>query len=165
MLPAEEREFDRLRSDAEARLFMEEFWRRRDPDPESPQNPVRRTFESRVTAADHAYAEPGIRGSLTDRGRALILLGPPPHLRYGHRPAPAWRQTSAGPMPTRQLVVESWEYPDTELNPALVALLEDKGQPTVVLDFIVTEDHTRLIEGEEYLKLAAQALVRLVPEP
>lgn len=161
LLPAEEREFERLRSDAEARLFVEEFWRRRDPTPGSPANPARHTFEQRVKAADRTYGEPGLRGSLTDRGRALILLGPPPHLRYGHRPAPAWRQTSAGPMPTRDMVVESWEYPYTELPPSLVALLEDNGQPTVVLEFIVADDHSRLVEGEKYLDLAAQALVRI----
>lgn len=167
MLPAEEREFERLQSDAEARLFVEEFWRRRDPAPGSPANPARRTFEDRVKAADRTYVEEGVRGSMTDPGRALILLGPPPLLRYGHRNAPAWRPTASasGPMPVRNLVVESWEYPYSDLDPSLVALLEDKGEPAVVLDFVVTDHHTRLMEGEEFLKLAAQAMVELVPEP
>jgi GWxTD domain-containing protein len=165
LLPAEQRELRDVRSDAEGHLFVEEFWRRRDPQPELAGNPVREAFESRVEAADRVYGEAELRGSLTDRGRALVLLGPPSLLRHGRRTAPAWRpgRRGAGPMPVRQLVVETWEYGLADLWPELVALLEERGEEGVRLEFLMGTDGTRLIDGEKYLELAAEATVQLVP--
>lgn len=166
LLPAEERQLQRLRSAAEGNRFMEEFWHRRDPTPQLPGNPARDAFEQRVRAADLAYTDGEGRGSLTPRGRALVLLGPPPLLRHGHHTAPAWRpgRRAAGTMPVRRMVVETWEYGRGDLPPALVALLEARGESGVTLDFLLEGDGARLMEGEEYLELAAQAHVRLVPE-
>jgi GWxTD domain-containing protein len=165
MLDAELHEFERLQNDAEARLFIEEFWRRRDPDPEGLSNPARETFRQRVEAADKTYGDGAVRGSLTDRGHALVLLGSPPLLRHGPRPAPApsWQRENAGPMPVRTLLMESWEYSSRDLWPALNALLAERGDSGVTLSFVLEDDRARLVEGEEYLELAAQATVRLVP--
>ncbi len=165
LLPAEERELRALRSEAEGALFVEEFWRRRDPQPEAAGNPVRDAFEARVDAADRAYDEPERRGSLTDRGRALVLLGPPSLLRHGRRTAPAWRpgRRTAGPMPVRHLVVETWEYGPHDLWPALAALLDARGESGVRRGFLMSEDGVRLIDGEKYLELAAEATVQLLP--
>jgi GWxTD domain-containing protein len=161
ILPAELREFARLRGDGEMARFVEEFWLRRDPDPAAEGNPARERFEARVAAADDLYGEAGLRGSLTDRGRALVLLGPPSLLRSARRNTPAWRPArSAGdPMPVRQVAVETWEYRRDDLPPALRALLDGRAD-TVALTFQLG-DRARLIEGEGYLVLAAQATVRL----
>ncbi len=67
---------------------------RRDPDLEKPGNECAKTFYQRVEAADRLYSEGGTRGSLTERGRALILLGPPPVLRYSQKRVP---ELGAGP--------------------------------------------------------------------
>jgi GWxTD domain-containing protein len=160
MLPAEVREFERLRSDAEVSLFAEEFWRRRDPEPEVEGNPARDRFRERVTAADRLYAEGSVRGSLTDRGRALVLLGPPSLLRAGRRTSPAWRPADARreSMPVRRIPVETWEYGVGDLPPHLAARLD--GARAVSLTFEVG-DRTRLVEGGDYLQLAAEAMVRL----
>lgn len=165
MLPAEERELRRLQSAAEGKRFIEEFWRRRDPTPQVPGNPTRDVFEQRVRAADLAYADEDVRGSLTVRGRALVLLGPPPLLRHGHHVAPAWRhgRRGGGAMPVRKLVIESWEYGRGDVVPALAALLEEQGEGGVTLSFLLEEDGARLMEGEDFLELAAQATVQLVP--
>ncbi|HEX2252326.1 MAG TPA: GWxTD domain-containing protein [Thermoanaerobaculia bacterium] len=162
LLPSEERALHEVRGDAEARRFVEEFWRRRDPEPGDAANPARQLFEQRVAAADRQYAEEGVRGSLTDRGRALVLLGPPPLLRTGRRAAPAWRpaRRTGSPMPVRWMATETWEYPRDALPPALSALVGD--EPELRLTFLVGA-RTRLIEGEHYLTLAAQSLVRLDP--
>ncbi len=68
-------------SDREAEDFIRLFWARRDPTPETPDNEFRREFERRVAYTDQQFGETvdgeQIRGALTDRGRALILLGPP----------------------------------------------------------------------------------------
>ena len=170
LLPAEQRELQELRSDAEGSLFIEEFWRRRDPRPELAGNPVREAFETRVDAADRVYGEDGRRGSLTDRGRALVLLGPPSVLRQGTRTAPAWRPgrrnpgaRTAGPMAVRTLVVETWEYGAADLWPSLIAMLAQRDEAGIRLEFLLGTEETRLIDGEKYLQMAAEATLQLVP--
>jgi len=74
---AERGTYGQLASDKEAAHFIEEFWRSRDPDLKSPVNELRLDFLQRVAAADLQFAEGDTRGALTDRGRALILLGAP----------------------------------------------------------------------------------------
>jgi GWxTD domain-containing protein len=153
----EERRFRRLSSSRDMVLFIEEFWRRRDPEPADPGNPFLETFHERVQAADRLYGERGLRGSLTDRGRALILLGPPPILRYGYRRALAPRSGGPGVDRGEQVAVEVWEYPGHQLPPGLPQLLEGQGlQPYVTLEFMEGFRQTRLISGERVLELAAQ---------
>jgi GWxTD domain-containing protein len=164
MLPEEEKRARRLRTNREAITFIEEFWRRRDPDPEKPGNPFVQTFNERVEAADRLYGEGGERGSLTDRGRALVLLGPPPRLSYGQRPVPAWDPGRSGAHPqieTRKLALETWTYPEADLPPRLVDLLKNEGKPTeIVLVFEIDPHHAVLLEGGKLLDFAARATVR-----
>jgi GWxTD domain-containing protein len=164
MLPEEERQLRRLHTTREAVDFIEAFWRRRDPDPNTPGNEFSRTFYERVEAADRLYSERGTRGSLTDRGRALILLGPPPMLRYSQKKVPAWDPGRSGAPPvvqTHLLSVESWVYKVDELEPATRQLFEEEAAgPEIVLAFVIDPRRTYLTEGEEYLKLAARASVR-----
>ena len=164
MLPEEQRQFRRLHTTREAVDFIEAFWRRRDPDPATPGNEFSRTFYERVEAADRLYPERGTRGSLTDRGRALILLGPPPMLRYSQKKVPAWDPGRSGAPPvvqTHLLSLESWVYKLDELEPALQQLVEEKSPvPEIVLVFAIDPKRTHLIEGDEYLAMAARAAVR-----
>ena len=168
MLPAETRQFRRLRSDGEAAIFVEEFWRRRDADPTEPGNAARERFEARVAAADRQYGELEVRGSLTDRGRALVLLGPPSLLRHGRRASPTWAparplRTARGggaSLPVRYLIVETWEYRLADLSPPLAALVTSAGGEGITLTFVLGEQ-ARLIEGGRFLDMAAEAAVRL----
>ncbi len=57
--------------------FIEEFWKRRDPSPETEVNEYRDEYYRRVEAAKHLFTEGGTSGWLQDRGRVYILLGPP----------------------------------------------------------------------------------------
>lgn len=160
ILPEEAREMKHLGTSREAIAFMERFWRRRDPDPSTPGNLFMQAFHERVEAADALYAEPGVRGSLTDRGRALVLLGPPPVLRYNQRAIPG-RDPGRGAFlrpETAHIVVETWTYPAEELGPELVAELPE-GEGEIVLLFVVEPRRTYLIEGERYLAMAARAAV------
>jgi GWxTD domain-containing protein len=70
-------EYSRL-SDAVARSeFTSQFWKLRDPKPETPENEAREEFERRAAFADAHFAQGEKRGSLTDRGMVFVLLGPP----------------------------------------------------------------------------------------
>jgi GWxTD domain-containing protein len=57
--------------------FIEEFWRRRDPYPDNEENEFREQYEERVQEAARLFRNEGKPGWLTDRGRILILFGPP----------------------------------------------------------------------------------------
>lgn len=66
-----------LRSDAEAKAFVDLFWARRDPTPGTQANEYREAIDQRVRTADATFTGEKIAGSMTDRGRALILFGAP----------------------------------------------------------------------------------------
>jgi GWxTD domain-containing protein len=81
------------------RRFLTEFWRRRDPTPATPDNPLREAFYRGVRHANEAFREGGgaqIPGWRTDRGRI--------YLKYGE-PNDALRRPMAQPKP-----YEVWVY-------------------------------------------------------
>ena len=161
MLPEEKRQARRLRTSREAVDFLDAFWRRRTA-AGSRASETARQFYERVEAADHLYGEEETRGSLSDRGRALILLGPPPALRYGQKRVPAWEPARPGLqhlIPTRPLAVETWIYPLADLPAALVDLLPEGGRPAeVALVFLVESKGTaHLVSGAPLLDLAVRA--------
>lgn len=163
LLPEESRQFRRLEDGRDAVLFIERFWRRRDPNPADSGNPCLETFHERVQAADQLYSARGVRGSLTDRGRALILLGPPPILRYGYRKVSTSTSEDFSRVQTSRSdprALETWEYPEDDLPPALVKLLEAEmlSRP-VVLRFEEGPRHTKLVSDARVLELAARVLV------
>jgi GWxTD domain-containing protein len=85
LMTSEERDAYTRLSDAVARSeFIADFWKRRDPHPETPENEFREEFERRVAFADQRMAQDETRGSLTDRGQVFVLLGPPTYV--GRRP-------------------------------------------------------------------------------
>jgi len=85
LMTGEERDSYSRLSDAVARSeFISEFWKHRDPNPETPENEFRDEFERRVAFADQRMAQDETRGSLTDRGQVFVLLGPPTYI--GRRP-------------------------------------------------------------------------------
>jgi len=69
-LPAPERE-----------EFIDEFWKKRDPDPETETNQFKNIYYDRIKEANHLFKEGATPGWLQDRGRIYILLGPP-EMRY-----------------------------------------------------------------------------------
>jgi GWxTD domain-containing protein len=77
IMSREEDKIFRLLPDAESRKeFIQEFWEKRDPFPETPENEFKQEFMSRVIYADQRFREGG-KGRDTDRGRIYIYLGPP----------------------------------------------------------------------------------------
>jgi GWxTD domain-containing protein len=154
----------RVETNTDFASFLARFWDCRDEDPDDDDNPFARLFAERVAAADHLYEEDGIRGSLTPRGGALLLLGPPRFLRYSQRKAPALDggTTPAGARPTRLLRVEVWGYWPRDLPARLRASLDAdlQSEQEVALTFLVSGKHTRLLEGQDLLDLGARAASR-----
>ena len=72
----EKRAFDALTTDEERENFIEYFWRRRDPNPDTEENEYREEYYERIAYANEHYAS-GIPGWKTDRGRTYIAWGKP----------------------------------------------------------------------------------------
>ncbi|HSP33415.1 MAG TPA: GWxTD domain-containing protein [Thermoanaerobaculia bacterium] len=64
-------------TDADAQSFIDLFWARRDPTPATPRNEFREDFDARVIVADSNFSTKTVRGSMSDRGRILIVFGAP----------------------------------------------------------------------------------------
>ena len=73
---SELREMDRLRTAEEKTAFWEEFWRRRDPSPETSANEARDEFYKRVQYANQHFGA-GTPGWRTDMGHVYIRFGQP----------------------------------------------------------------------------------------
>jgi GWxTD domain-containing protein len=72
----ERRAFKRLQTDDEREKFIEEFWRRRDPDPDTEENEFKEEYYERIAYANEHFAS-GIPGWKSDRGRIWIMYGKP----------------------------------------------------------------------------------------
>jgi GWxTD domain-containing protein len=85
LLTAEERRgYARLLDPVTRSEYVTNFWKSRDPKPETASNEFREEFERRVAFADARFTQSETRGSLTDRGMVFILLGPPTYV--GRKP-------------------------------------------------------------------------------
>jgi GWxTD domain-containing protein len=69
--------FRSLETDEARAIFVEKFWRRRDPTPETLANEYRELFWHRVQEANSNFTESAKPGWMTDRGKIHILYGPP----------------------------------------------------------------------------------------
>jgi len=66
-----------LAAPADRARMWEQFWDDTDPDPSTLPNEFLRLYFDRMSIANDRYAEPGIPGWKTDRGRAFVQLGRP----------------------------------------------------------------------------------------
>jgi GWxTD domain-containing protein len=74
---SEQKAYSQLQTDAEAEAFIALFWAKRDPDLNTIQNEFKLDFDMRVKAADAQFSTDKVKGSLSDRGKVLILMGRP----------------------------------------------------------------------------------------
>src|ERR1700689_4132202 len=68
--------FKRLQADEERQQFVDQFWLRRDPTPDTVENEYKEEHYRRIGYANYVYAS-GIPGWKTDRGMIYITFGPP----------------------------------------------------------------------------------------
>ncbi|HYB23586.1 MAG TPA: GWxTD domain-containing protein, partial [Solirubrobacteraceae bacterium] len=77
LLAASERKaYGELKTDAEAQAFIDLFFAKRDKNLGA-VNEFKLDFDARVAAADKMFSTPKSKGSISDRGKVLILLGKP----------------------------------------------------------------------------------------
>lgn len=72
----EKKAWKKLATDEEREQFIEQFWRRRDPDPDTEVNEYLEEHYERVAYANQHFAS-GIPGWKSDRGRIYIMYGAP----------------------------------------------------------------------------------------
>ena len=79
IITAKERDvFLALQTDKERDIFIDAFWKQRDPTPGTPENEFKQEHYRRIAYANQYYGRETTRpGWQTDRGRMSILLGPP----------------------------------------------------------------------------------------
>jgi len=76
--PKEREIFLKLQTDRERDIFIEAFWKQRDPDPNTPQNEFKEEHYRRLNYANQYLGRgTGKPGWKTDQGRIYIILGPP----------------------------------------------------------------------------------------
>jgi GWxTD domain-containing protein len=73
----EKRLFGQLKSDEEREQFIEQFWLRRDPMPDTDKNEFREEHFERIAYANQNFAVDGVTGWRTDRGIIYITYGKP----------------------------------------------------------------------------------------
>ena len=70
--------FLKLQTDRERDLFIEAFWKQRDPTPDSPENEYKTEYYRRLEYVDRYFGRDAPRpGRKTDRGRIYLILGEP----------------------------------------------------------------------------------------
>jgi GWxTD domain-containing protein len=72
----EKKAFKTLQNDEEREQFIEQFWLRRDPSPDTEENEFREEHYRRLAYANQNFAS-GIPGWKSDRGMIYIKYGPP----------------------------------------------------------------------------------------
>ncbi|HSE36065.1 MAG TPA: GWxTD domain-containing protein [Blastocatellia bacterium] len=105
----ERKAFKALKTDEERDQFIEQFWLRRDPDPDTPENEYKEQYWERVQYANEKFTS-GIPGWRTDRGRIYIMFGKPDELE-SHPSGGAYNRPSwEGGGSTTTYPFETWWY-------------------------------------------------------
>ena len=107
--PEERKAFLQLGTDEERENFIEQFWIRRDPTPDSFENEYREEHYRRIAYANERYAS-GIPGWKTDRGRIYIAWGPPDEIESHPSGGQYQRPYDEGGGFTSTYPFEIWRY-------------------------------------------------------
>jgi GWxTD domain-containing protein len=107
--PAERKAFKQLSNDEERDQFMESFWQRRNPNPESEDNEFKNEHYRRIEYANDHFAA-GIPGWRSDRGRMYIKFGPPDEIDSHPSGGAYSRPIEEGGGETSTFPFEDWRY-------------------------------------------------------
>ncbi|MGD0600113.1 MAG: GWxTD domain-containing protein [Terriglobales bacterium] len=118
--------FMQLSNDEERDQFIEAFWQRRDPTPDTEENEFKEEHYRRIAYANEHYAA-GIPGWKTDRGRMYIVFGPADQIDSHPSGGAYQRPMEEGGGETSTFPFETWRY----------RYLEGIGQE-VIIEFVDT---------------------------
>ena len=105
----EKKAFKTLQTDEEREQFIEQFWLRRDPTPDTEENEFREEHYRRIAYANDRFAS-GIPGWKTDRGRIYIKYGPPDEIESHPSGGTYERPYEEGGGTTSTYPFEQWRY-------------------------------------------------------
>ena len=105
----EKQAFKRLKTDEERQSFVEQFWLRRDPTPDTEENEYKEEHYRRIAYANDHYAS-GIPGWKTDRGMIYIKYGPPDEIESHPSGGSYERPYEEGGGETSTYPFEQWRY-------------------------------------------------------
>jgi GWxTD domain-containing protein len=118
--------FMQLSNDEERDQFIEAFWQRRDPTPDTEENEFKEEHYRRIAYANEHYAA-GIPGWKSDRGRTYIVFGPADEIDSHPSGGSYERPMEEGGGETSTFPFETWRY----------RYLEGIGQE-VMIEFVDT---------------------------
>lgn len=101
--------FKHLQTDEEREQFVEQFWRRRDPTPDTEENEYKEELYRRIAYANEHYAS-GIPGWKTDRGMIYIKYGPADEVESHPSGGSYQRPIEEGGGQTSTYPFEDWRY-------------------------------------------------------
>jgi GWxTD domain-containing protein len=107
--PGEESAFKQLATDEERDQFIEQFWQRRNPSPDSQENEYKEEHYRRIAYANEHFAA-GMPGWRTDRGRIYIVWGPADEIDSHPAGGNYQRDVSEGGGSTSTYPFERWRY-------------------------------------------------------
>ena len=105
----EEQAFKHLSNDEERDAFIENFWQRRNPSPDSPENEYRDEIYARIAYANEHFAA-GKPGWMTDRGHIYIAYGKPDDIDSHRSGGEYQRPIEEGGGSTATFPFEIWHY-------------------------------------------------------
>jgi len=105
----ERKAFLSLSNDEERDAFIEQFWQRRNPDPDSPENTYREEIYRRIAYANEHFAA-GKPGWMTDRGMIYIKYGPADDIESHPSGGVYERPMDEGGGETTTYPFEDWHY-------------------------------------------------------
>jgi GWxTD domain-containing protein len=107
--PEERTAFLKLSNDEERDQFIEQFWARRNPDPDSEENAFKDEHYRRIEYANEHFAA-GVPGWKTDRGRMYIMYGPADEVESHPSGGTYERPMEEGGGETSTFPFEDWRY-------------------------------------------------------
>jgi GWxTD domain-containing protein len=118
--------FKQLSNDEERDNFIEAFWQRRDPTPDTEENEYKEEHYQRIAYANEHFAA-GVPGWKTDRGRIYIVFGKPDEIDSHPSGGTYERPMEEGGGETSTFPFEDWRY----------RYIEGIGQE-VIIEFVDT---------------------------
>jgi GWxTD domain-containing protein len=107
--PEERSAFLHLATNEEREQFIEQFWQRRNPDPDSADNTFKEEHYRRIAYTNEHYSS-GIPGWKTDRGRIYIMWGAPDEIQSHPAGGSYNRPSEEGGGETSTYPFEDWRY-------------------------------------------------------